>query len=251
MSSKKQRKTSQYTADSLMEFIDIIKRICVHGGRYLFRGQLESDKLMPSVFRPAAKIEYKKKGIEAKMLDDFKRRGRPFISIEPQSECEWLALSQHHGMPTRFLDWTSSALAALWFTVSDTRQDKKNDNGIIWALSFNDNKKEVVTLKEADKPFEIKIVKIIRPRHIERRFVAQGGFFTIHPNNTPLEKSGFKKKLTKILVPRKQFDDIRFLVNVCGTNQVSLFPDFDGLCKHIAWQNSKEYRNKRDKSKNN
>ena len=236
---KKRKKFRRDTVTLLEKFVARIEEICSHGGNFLFRGQLEDDKLVPKFFCADTDIEFKTPRTEKVMLTDFKRRGRPFVRIEPQSEYEWLALARHHGMPTRLLDWTSSALAALWFAVSDTQ---KKSAGAVWVLKFEEG--DVNDFNEGDDPFEITKTKIFCPKHIEKRFIAQGGWFTIHCNRTPLDKEK-NFKIKKITIPRKQFNHIRFSLNICGMNQVTLFPALGGLSKHISWQNSKAYLNRK------
>lgn len=56
-----------------------------------------------------------------RMLDDFKRRALPFLNLVPRNDFEWLFLMQHHGVPTRLLDWTTNALVALYFAVDGVK----------------------------------------------------------------------------------------------------------------------------------
>jgi hypothetical protein len=86
------------------------------------------------------------------------------------------------------------------------------------------------------------------PNHIEDRFIAQGGWFTVHNYKRriiPLDKEeNFKNKFQKVIIKRSEFNEIRLSLNQCGTNTLSLFPDFFGLCEHINWINSRKFPGK-------
>ena len=186
---------------------------------------------------------------EEKMLKDFQRRGIAFLRTVPRSEYEWLALAQHHGMPTRLLDWTSSALAALWFAIC--KKENKDGDGAVWILTFEDS--NIIKHWENKSPLEITKTQILFPPHIASRVRAQGSVFTIHKFNgrtkpLPIDKEkSYKNKLTKLRIPSGKFSNIKFSLNRCGLNQVTLFPDLGGLCEHIAWRNSKEYFTRKPK----
>jgi hypothetical protein len=46
----------------------------------------------------------------------------------------WLALMQHHGVPTRLLDWTKSSYVALYFAIADEPQEECS---AVWAINLD------------------------------------------------------------------------------------------------------------------
>ena len=210
---------------------------------FLFRGQRRDLPLLPKLAR--IKLRGEINNIENLIIDEFRRASLPMAEFQPVDDWDLLALAQHHGLPTRLLDWTYSALAALYFTIKDPpfRNEKAIlENGVVWLLS--PDVKDYRTDTEKFGPLSNKITKIFRPKIISRRISAQGGAFTVHKINTKgrvvtFEKhANFKKKLMKIIVPQKHFSKIRHRLNILGVNSSTLFPDIDGLCKHLQWRYS-------------
>ncbi len=59
------------------------------------------------------------------MFQEFRRLYVGLTDLTPESEWDLLALAQHYGLPTRFLDWTYGALASVWFAVESEGNDQK------------------------------------------------------------------------------------------------------------------------------
>lgn len=206
----------------------------------LFRGQTIDKPLLPKIARyePNGDI----RNIEKLVLKEFRRGILPLSEFQPSSEWDLLALAQHHGLPTRLLDWTYSALVALWFAVSvtDAAKIRKNQNGVVWILS--PEVKDFLMDDDQESPYANGITKIFRGNIVSRRISAQAGLFTAHKiirgvKVIPLESNGiYSRKLTKILIPSEKFRSIRLQLNTLGINQATIYPDLDGFCAHLGWR---------------
>lgn len=69
---------------------------------------------------------------EIVLLNNFQRRAHHYIDDPPELDdrLEWLALMQHHGAPTRLLDFSHSFYVAAFFSMESAEQD-----AAVWALS--------------------------------------------------------------------------------------------------------------------
>ena len=182
---------------------------------------------------------------ERQLLTDFKLQAPSFLHLIPDTDWDWLSLAQHYGMATRLLDWTSNPLAALWFAVerpAATQCPPKKDkpSAVVWV--FDPAKKDYVDQSSTDSPFTGERTKVFRPKHIDRRIIAQSGWFTVHKyilgkkNFVPLERQArYRSALTKVVIPPECFCDIRYDLDRCGVNAASMLTDLSGLCRHVEW----------------
>jgi hypothetical protein len=137
-----------------------------------------------------------------------------------------LFLAQHHGVPTRLLDWSINPLISLFFAVSSD-----NDcDGVLYAIRYE---KSVKCDKKA--PFELKKAIVVRPKSVTSRITRQSGIFTIHPTTEVAVETKTFPNIEKILIPKKNKNEILFKLNQYGINYSTIFPDLDGLGKHICW----------------
>ena len=238
------------TITNVKDFIDLIEKIKAaneaKGNRaeLLFRGQGVDRPLLPKLSR--LHLNGTIINVEKLILAEFKRGILPLTEFKPENNWDLLALAQHHGLPTRLLDWTYHALVALWFAVERPAQKNDKDefeNGVVWILAAN--VEDFRTDTEKTDPLSNKITKIFRSSVVSRRISAQAGVFTIHKinENDKVVKfethADFKTKLTKAIIPASEFASIRKQLNVLGVNNSTVYPDIDGFCKHLERRFSK------------
>lgn len=233
--------------ESVSEFLRCIEEAKevkdANGSRedFIYRGQREDMPLIPRLGRihPHGKREE----IEQLMFAEFKRTCVALTDYKPENDWDFLAIAQHHGLPTRLLDWTHNALAALWFAVEKepTRIDGKNQDAVVWMLKTL--VKDFIDCEREKSPFGNKTTRIYRPRVVTTRIAAQNGLFTVHhlrpksQNFIQFENhKDFKSRFRKILIDASSFPKIRKHLHGCGVNKATLFPDLGGLCGHLEWR---------------
>jgi hypothetical protein len=105
---------------------------------WVFRGQRESSwELKTSLERAADDLHIPYSdlpAIEQGMLRKYRRNYAYYGTVEPKadSHIEWLSIMQHHGAPTRLLDFTYSPYVALFFAICDAQVTSAC---AIWAIN--------------------------------------------------------------------------------------------------------------------
>jgi hypothetical protein len=104
--------------------------------RWLFRGQNKSEWLLKTTLERSLEsrsINNKRRtAFELMVLSDFQSVAHNFIKNVPNIEdtIAWLSLIQHHGGPTRLLDFTESFYIAAYFALDGASKDS-----VIWAIN--------------------------------------------------------------------------------------------------------------------
>ncbi len=105
----------------LKSFEDFISAVKAYDGEYaVYRGVKHKDyDLRPRVGRIVLSDDKKLLQEEIRLLRWFRDRSVPYVNLDTIAweDWDWVALAQHHGLPTRLLDWTRNPLVAAYFAV--------------------------------------------------------------------------------------------------------------------------------------
>jgi hypothetical protein len=191
----------------------------------------------------------------------FERKAHLFLDHVPEKTdaFQWLALMQHHGAPTRLLDFTWSPFVAAFFALERATKD-----AAVWAVfikplweathRFPQRKKPLTTYDlylrnpDAYETFyignKVPFVTPGEPFVMNKRLIAQSGTFLI-PGvlDLPIEEilskyhRGPDEIVVKFVLKTRSLRDeaMKALYSMNITN-ATLFPDIDGLARSMAYE---------------
>lgn len=190
---------------------------------------------------------------ELPLIRRFKQNALPLITNRPADEWEWLFLMQHHGLPTRLLDWSESVLVSLYFAVNDEGGKHEGDDGCIWALhpqelnavSLRDpNATQVLGLGDDEHFDDYLPSKIGAQRQTFQPLAAtavrnnpriqmQQGVFTVsHRDLSGLDELDNTDPLWKVVIPAANKQNFRNQLKALNLSKLSLFPELANAAEH-------------------
>ena len=154
---------------------------------------------------------------------------------------------QHHGIPTRLLDWTESFSTALFFALEGAAATSDVDIWMLNPYGLNEDQAQTESILDVEsflktEYFDLFIepskgtpewaVIAIYPRRQIARLASQHGLFTLHSARMPLENID-GPWLTRFHLKQEAVEETNRLLKVLGVNDFSLFPDLDGLSRFL------------------
>ena len=248
-------------ADSLDQEIDRYR------SPYVFRGLPDRDyELESSLHRLGHTDARKIKFIEERLVDSFRKYAHGEFDAAA-SIWHWISLAQHHGLPTRLLDWTYSPFVALHFATCEIRLMDRA--AVVWCVDRwgtqewlpTDLKKalkdagtgvfsiellarEFPTFEKFDDPDQLRdFMVFFEPPSLDSRIVNQGALFSFLSRPeldlddwlasiSNQKRTGRPPLCKKVIVAKELKWEVRDKLDSANLQERVLFPGLDGLS---AW----------------
>ncbi len=195
---------------------------------------------IPSIYKHEKTIE---KASLRKELEKW-----PYANVLPL-----MSLAQHHGVPTRLLDFSYNPLLASFFSASypffeeyvkKNKKDKKDKRLCVWAIRLEVFKQE---------PFKI----IDKPSKVSKNLLAQEGLLILHKKASQkfiddkewwdFQSMATPETFIKFSLPQKEYKELLYLLWNDDMTPAKTKPNLDNVVQtmeYIQWLWAKKYKSK-------
>ncbi len=196
--------------------------------------------------------------LEGHLLRNFRKYAER-QSVPRDSIWNWLALAQHHGLPTRLLDFTYSPYVAMHFATIDVTNSPCD--GVIWMVDY-DRTNELLpdrlrrtladegshvftaemlehvaaTLQEFDAHGREPFVLFFEPPSLDSRIVNQFALFSLLSSpRASLDEwvTRHPRVARRVIVPAELKWEVRDKLDQANINERVLFPGLEGLSRWL------------------
>lgn len=228
---------------------------------YVYRGEPNASFTLSTTLKRNCKEH--QSVLEPVILKNFTKYAAFENAALEKSIWRQMILGQHHGLPTRLLDWSHSPLVALHFAVTETNMDKMEKHDCtVWRTDMDElhsllpEKYQTALKEEQTSIFSVDIMNrvasglkeydgdmmdrslvMIEPPSIDPRIISQYSFFSIIPSGmTDIEQflDKYTDNTVKYIIDKDLKWYIRDMLDQLNISERTIYPGLDGLSKWLA-----------------